>query len=104
MTAAANDKPAQVYSEETARRLIRTFLSSLAFGLLICWFEIIILRPASDMEKEMVGLYPNWLELEHWQYAVDFSVEIYAIHAMYSMLLPVSFLFVNLEVEPYGSV
>jgi hypothetical protein len=44
-----------VYSEEKAQRLVRTFRGSLAFAFLIVWFEMVILRPAGEMEKEMVG-------------------------------------------------
>ena len=52
---AAAAKPVQVYTDEKARRLMRTFGASLAFAGLLCWFEIVILRPSLDMAKEMVG-------------------------------------------------
>ena len=45
---------AQVYSEEKAQRLVRTFGATLSFSLLIGWFEIMILRPGIDMKVEMV--------------------------------------------------
>lgn len=46
--------PVNVYTDEKVNRLVRTFCASLAFAFLLCWFEIVILRPAADMEKEMV--------------------------------------------------
>jgi hypothetical protein len=56
MTAASSQQqPVNVYTEEKAHRLVQTFQGSLAFSFLIVWFEMVILRPAGDMEKEMVG-------------------------------------------------
>ena len=52
---AATPQPVNVYTDEKARRLVRTFFSSLAFSFLLCWFEIVILRPAGELAKEMVG-------------------------------------------------
>ena len=54
--AAAATQPTKVYTDEKARRLMRTFGASLAFAGLICWFDIVILRPSVDMAVEMVGL------------------------------------------------
>ena len=50
-------QPVNVYTDEKAKRLVRTFGASLAFAVLLCWFEIVILRPAGEMEKEMVGFW-----------------------------------------------
>ena len=47
--------PVNVYTEEKAQRLMRTFRASLAFASLVCLFEIAIVRPSDDMEKEMVS-------------------------------------------------
>ena len=58
MTATA--QPVNVYTDEKARRLVRTFSASLAFACLICWFEMMILRPSGEMEKEMVGFVCCW--------------------------------------------
>ncbi len=51
---AAEGKPVNVYTDEKAKRLMRTYGASMAFAFLICWFEMVIIRPASDLEKEMV--------------------------------------------------
>eukprot|EP00532_Pseudo-nitzschia_australis_P001837 CAMPEP_0168189210 /NCGR_PEP_ID=MMETSP0139_2-20121125/16218_1 /TAXON_ID=44445 /ORGANISM="Pseudo-nitzschia australis, Strain 10249 10 AB" /LENGTH=222 /DNA_ID=CAMNT_0008112017 /DNA_START=153 /DNA_END=821 /DNA_ORIENTATION=- len=51
--------PVNVYTDEKAQRLMRTFTSSLAFSLLIGWFEIMILRPASDMRRDMEHMDPS---------------------------------------------
>lgn len=50
---------AQVYSEEKAQRLVRTFGATLSFSLLIGWFEIMILRPGIDMKVEMQHMDPS---------------------------------------------
>lgn len=60
MAAAAATQPTKVYTDEKARRLMRTFGASLAFAGLICWFDIVILRPSVDMAVEMVGLLIVW--------------------------------------------
>lgn len=56
---------ANVYSEEKAQRLVQTFRGSLAFSFLIVWFEMVILRPSGDMEKEMVGvdMFLGWVSV-----------------------------------------
>lgn len=38
---------------------MRTFRASLAFAFLICWFEIVILRPSGEMAKEMEHMDPS---------------------------------------------
>ena len=48
-------KPANVYTDEKAKRLMATFRASMAFAFLICWFEIVIIRPSDDMRREMVS-------------------------------------------------
>lgn len=48
-------EPVNVYTDEKAKRLMRTFGASMAFSFLIVWFEMMILRPAADYDEEMVG-------------------------------------------------
>mmetsp|Transcript_22686 Transcript_22686/g.53599 ORF Transcript_22686/g.53599 Transcript_22686/m.53599 type:complete len:224 (-) Transcript_22686:249-920(-) len=55
MAAAATN----MYTDEKAKRLMRTFSSSMAFALLIGWFEIMILNPASEMGAEMAHMDPS---------------------------------------------
>mmetsp|Transcript_15104 Transcript_15104/g.38058 ORF Transcript_15104/g.38058 Transcript_15104/m.38058 type:complete len:222 (-) Transcript_15104:68-733(-) len=52
-------QPVNVYTDEKAKRLVRTFGASLAFAFLLCWIEIVILRPSGDMEKEMEHMDPS---------------------------------------------
>lgn len=59
MTAGAQHEPVNVYSDGKAQRLLRTFLASMAFSFLVAWFDIVILRPAKEMEVEMRHMDPS---------------------------------------------
>eukprot|EP00531_Pseudo-nitzschia_arenysensis_P011686 CAMPEP_0116124988 /NCGR_PEP_ID=MMETSP0329-20121206/5573_1 /TAXON_ID=697910 /ORGANISM="Pseudo-nitzschia arenysensis, Strain B593" /LENGTH=222 /DNA_ID=CAMNT_0003619003 /DNA_START=73 /DNA_END=741 /DNA_ORIENTATION=- len=52
-------KTVNVYTDEKAKRLMATFRASMAFAFLICWFEIVIIRPSDDMRREMAHLDPS---------------------------------------------
>ena len=52
---AAQHSPVNVYTDDKAKRLMRTFRGSLAFSFLVTWFDIVITRPGNEMAKEMVG-------------------------------------------------
>lgn len=52
-------QPVNVYTDDKAQRLMRTFGASLAFTILVVWIDIVILRPAVGMAKEMQHMDPS---------------------------------------------
>ena len=54
MTEGNTVQPVNVYTDEKAKRLMRTFGASLAFSFLVVWIDIVILRQAVGMAREMV--------------------------------------------------
>ena len=78
-------KAKQVFNEEKVRRLFRNFGAVLSFCLLFAWFEIMILRPAGDMEKDFSHMDPTEI------IGIPFPLEKVAIFVMFPVLILIIF-------------
>ena len=75
----------RVYSDEKVRRLFRNFSAVLSFCSLIAFFEIMILRPAGDMEKDFSHMDPTEI------LGVPFPLEKVVIFVMFPVLVLIIF-------------